>query len=179
MSGARTPAILLLDANVVIHLFRCGIWARFVRQCEVHLAQTVVEEADYFEDEDDNRITIDLTDDVATGDVTVFEIAGPDLQTFRDRYDPSYAERLDPGETESLAYLLRNVGSGFRICSSDSIVFRILGNLSMSDAGVSLEEALKEVGLGRPLPYQFTGAFRKRWSARGFQNGLGGIGSTE
>ena len=34
--------LLLLDANVVIELFRHGIWARVIETCEVYLSRTVV-----------------------------------------------------------------------------------------------------------------------------------------
>jgi hypothetical protein len=89
-----------------------------------------------------------------------------------------YFEKLDPGETESLAYLLRQSDECW-ICSADKIVYRVLGNLGRSEQGVSLEEVLNEVGLGRKLSGGFTRAYREEWTRKGFQEGLGGIGARE
>jgi hypothetical protein len=38
-------SFLLLDANVVIHLFASGIWERLVESCDIYLARTVRDEA--------------------------------------------------------------------------------------------------------------------------------------
>ena len=35
--------LLILDANVVIHLHEFGIWTKLIEKCEVYLARTVVE----------------------------------------------------------------------------------------------------------------------------------------
>jgi hypothetical protein len=106
----------------------------------------------------------------------VFDVPLADIRTFRDRFDPTYLERLDPGETESLAYLLK-ANAEIRICSADKIVYRVLGNLDRSEQGLSLEEVLRTVGLARPLPQQFTKTFRERWTAKGVEESLHGTGS--
>lgn len=41
--------LLILDANVVIHLHEFGIWAKFIGVCDVHLPGTVVEESNFYE----------------------------------------------------------------------------------------------------------------------------------
>ncbi len=84
-------------------------------------------------------------------------------------------EKLDDGETESLAFLI-NSPEEFLICSADKIIYRILGNLKRSGQGISLEEILQQTGLGVGLPRQFTKAYREEWSRKGFAEGLGGIG---
>jgi hypothetical protein len=35
-------SFLLLDANIVIHLFKLGIWERLIELCDIHLARTVM-----------------------------------------------------------------------------------------------------------------------------------------
>jgi len=168
--------LLLLDANVVIELFKRGVWDRLVEACDIHLASTVVSaEAHFYEDDEGVRHDFDLEPYRRDGKVTVFDIAPSELTTFRATFDPTYFEKLDPGETESLAYLV-NSKEECLICSADRIVYRVLGNLNRGEQGVSLEEILQKTGLARPLPRQFTRAFREEWTKKGFQEKLGGTG---
>jgi len=171
--------LLLLDANVVIHLFRLGVWQRVIELCDVHLARTIVEsEAQFYETDDGERQYFDLRPHVNTGEVAVFDVTPSDLAAFRGSFDPSYFEKLDPGETESLAYLLNLKETGW-ICSADKIVFRVLGNHYSGQYGISLEEVLQAVGLGRKLPRQFTKTFREEWTRKGSEERIRGIGLRE
>ncbi len=168
--------LLLLDANVVIELFRQSIWDQVIDRCDVYLSRTVAEiEAHFYETEDGERHDFDLLPYGTDGRVAVFDVMPSEAVSFRNQFDLSYVEKLDAGETESLAYLL-GIAENALICSADKIVYRILGNLRISDRGVSLEEVLGEVGLGRALQYQFTRAYREKWTRRGFGEGMRGIG---
>ena len=167
--------LLLLDANVVIQAFKLGLWAKLIERCDVWLAATVVQEAAFFTTEDGTSHTIDISQDLAENRVSKFELTPSELSEFRSSFDPSYFEKLDDGETESLAHLI-NSAEQFLICSADKIVYRILGNLKRSEQGISLEEILQQVGLGVALPRPFTKSYRKECTARGFEEGLGGIG---
>jgi hypothetical protein len=40
-------SFLLLDANIIIELWRLGLWCRLVELCDIHVGKTVVGEADY------------------------------------------------------------------------------------------------------------------------------------
>jgi len=168
--------LLLLDANVVIELFRQGLWENVVGTCDVHLARTIVEaEARFFQDQAGIRRPIDLASCEGSGTVNVFDVALSELTAFTSAYDITYVDRLDPGETESLVHLLARPDP-CQICSADSIVFKVLGNLARGEQGVSLEEVLHRAGLTRKLAWQYTKAFRDRWTAEGFRDRLAGIG---
>ena len=168
--------LLLLDTNVVMELFRQGIWPQFIDLCDVHLSRTVVEqEAQFYEDDEGEKHYFDLQQDVASGKVAVFDVIPSRVQAFASQFDSTYLERLDPGEAESLAYLMGS-SDPCLICSSDSIVYRILGNTQKSDRGLSLAEILEQVGLGRQLSLQFTKEWRERWTKKGFAEKLGGTG---
>ena len=88
---------------------------------------------------------------------------------FGQLFDPSYFERLDPGELESLVHLVNTAEKGLLclLCSSDEIVFKVLGRLHRSDQGISLEEVLQVIGLGRKLPPQYTRSFREACTRKG------------
>ncbi len=169
-------SLLLLDANIVIELFRLGIWDKVVDLCDIHLARTVADrEAHFFLDEEGQRQDFDLTPYAQDGRIDVFDVAPSDLTAFLDSFDPVYFEKLDPGEAESLAFLL-NSPPECLLCSADKIVFRVLGSLRRGEQGISLEEVLHQTGLARDLRPHFSRACRERWTNRGFQEGLQGIG---
>jgi hypothetical protein len=173
----RDSSFLLLDANVVIQLFRCGAWRGLTERSTVYVARTIVErEAHFYEDEDGKRVDFDLRQDEAAGSIQVVDATLAQTSTFLSQFDPLYGEKLDPGELESLAYLA-DADEAVRICSADAIVFRVLGNLDCSERGVSLEEVLKEAGLGRKLTKQYSKEFRVQYTAKGVEERLRGIGT--
>lgn len=168
--------LLLLDANIVIEISKRRLWEGVLSQCEVHLSRTVVDEAAFYTDDNGDRCEIDLTPyRGGDGGITVFDVAASEVASLRSRFDPTYFEKLDAGETESLSFLLKQ-SDQCSICSADMIVYRVLGNLNRPNQGISLEEILNKVGLGRRLPRQYTKAFREEWTGKGFHDGLAGIG---
>lgn len=158
--------LLLLDANAVIELHRLGLWSKVQALCDIHLARTVAErEADYYFEEG-HKIAIDLAPAINAGSITVHDVPLAITRKFLSRFPRTFAQRLDPGELESLAHLVEVDGSCL-ISSSDIIVWRALGFLGLGDQGLSLEDILKRCGLGRTLDDQYTEAFRKHWIGRG------------
>ena len=167
--------LLLLDANVVIEISRQGLWDQTIARCDIHLARTVLDEAQFYDDDQGGRHYIDLTSYISAESIAVFDLTPSQMDGFRARFDPVYFEKLDPGETESLAYLL-DQSDECMICSADKIVYRVLGCLNRPDQGVSLDEVLGQIGLGRKLGREFTKAYKEEWIKKGFQEGLTGIG---
>jgi hypothetical protein len=166
--------LVLLDANIVIHLFELEVWDQIIKRFDVVLAQTVVDESDHYRD-DEFAIEIDLQPYIDSGRVTVRELKPSQVEAYCNRFDASYIEKLDPGEAESLCLLEDDPGS--LICSADKIVWRVLGNLGMGERGISLEEMLGRAGLTRSLRRQFTKVCREEWTKRGFGEGLMGQGA--
>lgn len=166
--------LLLLDANVVIYLFQLGLWDRVVECCDVHLAETVVEESDFYDSVDGVRHRIDLTEYIRSRAISVFEVPVERVQAFCDEFSSCYKVDIDPGEAESLAHLLDS-GESYKICSADHIVFQVLGSRYRSGQGISLEEVLQDVGLSRPLRYIFTKAYRQKRARDGFSDGFSGL----
>jgi hypothetical protein len=173
----RTPRtipalkLLILDANEVIYLHETGLWQAVLSRCEVYLARTVAEdEARFYQGSEADEI-IDLSEDIRQGRVRVFERTITELKAFTDLFDPVYVASLDPGEAESLAYLLHSKDA-YLISSGDAIVFRVLGLLNRSDQGISLDEVLQKVGLRRAVSKQYTKQFRERYAREGEQDSL-------
>ena len=169
----KSIRLRLLDANVVLELHRLGLWEVVVEGCEILLARTVVEESKYFETRDGRQERIDLGRAIESEQLTVVEVDLGVVRQFRERFTRTFLERLDPGELESLAYLVE-VDKACRISSADAIVWRTLGALALGEQGLSLEEILNAVGQTRKLSDQFTKPFRERCTKRGFDEGLRG-----
>lgn len=59
--------LLLLDANVVIRAHIEGVWTQLIDRCEICLAQTVIDECQFYDGKDGNRYEIDLQADPHDG----------------------------------------------------------------------------------------------------------------
>lgn len=167
--------LLLLDANVVIYLFEIGLWDQVVERCEVLLSRIVAEGEAQFGKDDDEKVYFDLRPYIADGRITVIDASVADVKAFRDLFDPVYLPRLDDGESESLAYLIKSPERCL-ICSGDAIVFRVLALLDRIEQGLSLEEIFGSIGLGRSMPWEFSKRYREHWTKVGSQHKIQGQG---
>lgn len=169
-------SLLLLDANAVILLFGLGIWDRVLDTCDIHLARIVADiEATFFVDSSGMQRPIDMGPYERDGRITVHDVPVTQVTAFKNRFTGPLLDKLDPGEAESLALLVEST-ERFLICSSDAIVFRVLGALRMGDQGLSLEEILQKIGLARKLQHQYCKEFRLRYTRQGFDEGIRGFG---
>ena len=169
---AKKFRLLLLDANIVIELFHMGIWDRVLECCDVHLSRTIATtEAHFYEDDEGQRHDFDLSGHEASGEIAVFDVSLAQDAELVKHFGTAYLERFDPGEREALAHLVTSAAP-WLICSADSIVFKVLGSLDRAEQGVSLEEILQQAGLGRPVSWQFSKAFRERYTSEGFADRL-------
>ena len=160
--------LLILDACVVIRLHELGIWEPVCDQCDIHLSRIVAEKEVLFQPGDEGGYgeDIDLLPDIDNRRVQVFDVKASELKDFRGQFDPSYLGDLDDGESESLAYMMKQTGD-FLISSGDAIVYRVLGNLGLGNLGLSLEEILQKIGQGRKLEWPYTKAFREKYMSDG------------
>ena len=165
--------LILLDANVVIQLFQLGIWEQIAARCEILLAQTVVDEVQFYET-DTERKYVDWEHWKTACSMRIESVPPADVQDYCSKFGTGYYEKLDPGEAEALALLARDTDS--KICSADKIVWRVLGNTNATERGISLEELLFMSGLTKPLSERFTKAFRKKWCREGSVEGFMGQG---
>jgi len=161
--------LLILDAGVVIKLHEMRLWTAVIDKFEVHLSSIVARrESKYHQAEDDEwGEDIDLTHDIESNQITVFEVPEQEILSFKSQFDASYFADLDDGEAESLAMLVR-VKEDYRISSGDAIVYKILGNLNLGEQGISLEEILQQCGMGRKIEgFQYGKAFRQQMTQVG------------
>ena len=124
---------------------------------------------------DEYGYDIDLSPLIKSGAIKVYDVSVSDLKTFRNQFDLLYLGDFDDGESESLAYLVKQ-SPEFLISSGDAIVYRVLGNLNRGEQGISLEEILQKLGLGRAVTNAYTKRFREQYTKLGQQNMVRGVG---
>ena len=167
--------LLILDAGVVIRLHESGLWNTILGHCEVYLSRIVAEKEILYQKGDEYDEDIDLSPDIDSDRIRIFDVELNDLRAFRGQFDSVYFGDLDDGEAESLAYMMKQSGD-FLISSGDAIVYRILGNLGRTEQGISLEEILQKIGLGRSLEWPYSKAFREKYSKDGEEDMIRGRG---
>jgi hypothetical protein len=165
--------LLLLDTNIIIKLFELGIWEDVVEKCDIHIAQSVVQEAQFIVDNEGFCEAIDLSQDVSSKRISVFEVPAHRLSKFKSLFVDAVIEKLDAGELESLVHLFASAEE-YQIASSDGVVFRVLAACNRTDQGISLEEMLDAIGFTQKLGQQFGRAFRESWNKKGFASALQG-----
>ncbi len=158
--------LLILDAGVVIRLHELGIWSQVHNHCEIYLSRIVAEKEVLYQQGDEYDEDIDLSPDINGGRIQVFDVTVSDLRDFRNRFDPLYLGDLDDGEAESLAYMMMQA-ENFLISSGDAIVYRVLGNMNFANQGISMEEILQKIGMGRGLEWPYSKAFREKYTKDG------------
>jgi len=169
--------LLIFDANIVIKLHELGLWQKVIAKCEAHLSSIVINnEVKYWHGEEQDKL-IDLSDDVENKRLQVFDRTTGDFKKFRDSFGSTYSDRFDDGETESLIHLVESP-QDYRISSADKIVYKVLGYLNRSDQGISLEEVLQAIGLGRSdLDWAYSKGFREKYTQEGQQDSVIGLGN--
>lgn len=168
---------VLLDANVIIEAHARGVWALLMERVTLVVPSTVLAEAThYFEPDTGMRVEIHLEPSVQQGHIREVSASPEQLARLLDHFDPVFVQRMDPGETEALTWLLAEELEDCLFCSSDGPAIRALNLLSMPDRGISLETLLRRVGLERRLARPFDERFYQEMRARGAEEFVRGEG---
>ena len=161
--------LVMLDANVIIKLHELRIWGKLVASVDVHLAQTVIAEAQFWIDANGDRQEIDLSFDIQAKRITVFELDALELAGFLAKFDSVYEAEIDPGEKESIAWMMIS-SDEYLFSSADLAVYRVLGLLGRGEQGLSLEEILQKIGITKKLESRFSKVVRERLTKEGQQD---------
>jgi len=165
---------LLLDAGPIIKLFELGLWDDFIGKCNVTICSTVAREAKWASREFEDTC-IDLDGYHHNGRIQIIDVELPVVRAFSDKFGLSYKAMLHDGEAETLAFLC-NSSEKWLVCTADAAVFKTLGVLGRSLQGISLQEALAQLGLGRDLEWKYTERFRQKYASLGQMDSIQGRG---
>src|SRR5260221_11896557 len=93
----------MLDAGVIIELFEFGIWDVFLERCDVHISQTIVDEALFYLDSNEEPQAIHLAN--YADKMTVHDVDASRVLELNKAFGNVLLEKLDPGEAELLSVL--------------------------------------------------------------------------
>ncbi len=138
--------LLLLDADVIIWLNQVGLWDSILKNYEIHVASTVVNEATHYSDEFGRKISIDLNSRIDNKELKEISADVLQLKVLVDRLPRDKIE-LHDGELESLAVVYHNLIEGMNICLIDRAAIIGMAYLEIEAKGRSVEEVLLNCGL--------------------------------
>jgi len=155
-------------------LHELEIWEEFIKRCKVTVTETVAyDEAHFWIDQNEVRHDFDLSQEIDEKTIFCESVPLGQAEDFLKNFDSTYA--IHAGEAEPLALLFASE-ENWLICSSDGIVFRVLGRTERADQGISLEELLHQIGLGHKLEWQYTKRYRERFTRMGQEDSIRGRG---
>ncbi|MBU1044507.1 MAG: hypothetical protein KJ915_08965 [Candidatus Omnitrophica bacterium] len=141
------PNLLLLDADVIIHLHECDLWKGVVSQYSVYVGAIVIEEVQYFWDNGGNKICINLRDAVEKNKIIEVASTAEEMAALSKRLkDVEYSE-LDPGELECATIIAEEKIADLRFCVKDGMAIKALTYLGFREQILSIETMLKQKGL--------------------------------
>jgi len=159
--------LVLLDADVIIELFRQGIWDALVSKVQVFVTPTVVKEVRFYPDPaSGQRRRVDLQSYVDDSRIHLLDAEAESLDATRDACGKCLA--IHPGELYSLA-ALKAADNACKFCTADKAAIQALVLLDMTDRAVSMERMLGDAGVGRkqPLARQFDDEYLQKWLRSG------------
>ena len=132
--------LLLLDADVLIDLHSLDLFEKVCRNYEISITKAVFEEAKYFK-KDGARYAIRLPSGITIiDDIKVESLIEVTKQA------KSVMLQIDPGEAASIAYLIE-ANEEIKFCTCDKAAITLISYMNLDSKCVSLESALKNVGI--------------------------------
>ncbi len=143
-------SLLLLDADIIIHLFEFGFWNAVVSHYEVYVVSTVIREVIHYYPNGDysneKKIPVDLSDYVVKSKITEVEATVQEQSEILLRLNPV---GLDAGELECIAVMANDKVLDAKFCVKDTLAIKALVFLGLREKSISLEEALRGCGVLR------------------------------
>lgn len=164
MEFLTMKSLLLLDADIIIHLFEFGFWDAVISHYEVYVVSTVIktEVIHYYPNGDyrnEKKIPVDLSDYVAKSKISEVEATVQEQSDILLRLNPVGLDGLDPGELECIAVMANDKVLDAKFCVKDTLAIKALVFLGIREKSMSLEEALRGCGVLRKsdkIPFEFS-----------------------
>ena len=146
---------VILDANVVIDAHRLGFWTALVTQYRISVTKTILDEVQFYEDDNGKKHEIDLSKLAAGNVIDVLEASVDELEIVRAKVTPEFAKSVDPGELEAVAVLISGRCEDHRFCTADGVAIKLLAVLDFGAYGVPVKKLLEPIGYRKPVPHQY------------------------
>jgi predicted nucleic acid-binding protein len=148
----------LVDANACICAHQCDGWTLLHQHYEIAVAETVVEEVTYFLDSDGQRRLLGLDAEVQAGRIRKCSATPAEQAAVLARLHPGLRAKLDPGETEALAYLIHHGTADLALVTGDGAAIASAHALGHTSQLISLEAAYQRIGHTKRLRVDMTEA---------------------
>lgn len=150
------PRLLLLDADACICAHQCDGWTLLCEPYEVVVPETVIQEVTYYLDSDGQRRLLGLRAEVDAGLIQECSATAVEQAEFLARLHRSLRDRLDPGETEVLAYLTHHAPKDMSLVTGDGAAIAAAHALGFTAQMLSLEAAFQHIGYTMRLRVDMT-----------------------
>ena len=169
---------ILFDANIIIELYKLGVWEALISKVEVIVPSTVARDEALFHSADEGGIPspINLSDLLNSGKIKEAIATAEEMAALDNVFDRVFIRGLDPGEAEAIALLHAGSIGDPKFCTADKAAIQALAMINRRELGISMEQILKESGLQKNIGIQFKTEFLKRWLDKGSQNLITGFG---
>lgn len=135
----------LLDADVIIKLLELGVFDNLVKQHQIHVASTVINEVKFFK-RDKQKIQLDFRKQYVEAKRVVEVIASiSEMQEVMRKLPPVKRNAMHSGEIESLSILAKD--ETLTLCTFDAAAIRAVPFLDASHRVISAESLLRTSGL--------------------------------
>lgn len=131
--------LVLLDADVIIDLHSLQLFDAITRGYDVYVVRTVFREARFYPYKD-QALPIDIKDKVTIVDVLDEQLLKKVKLEAREAF-----LGIDPGETESIAYLSTSV-KNILFCTCDHSAIQLISYMELEHTSISVEKALEGIG---------------------------------
>jgi len=149
--------LVLLDADVIIDLFRLGLWNQVINNISIVIPPIISQESYYYLNESGIKRYFDLTRykdkiSILGGE----EVTAENITIIKNKFDAYNTGReIHAGELEALTIIANN--SDYLFCTTDTAAIFALAALGLSERGKSLEELLKSKSIStKKLEYKHT-----------------------
>lgn len=136
--------LLLLDADVLIDLHSLDLFDKVCRNYEVCITKSVLDEARYYR-KDGIQYAIQLS-----SKIEIIEVINIDSLREIERQAKNVMLQIDPGEASSIAYLMETEKE-IKFCTCDKAAITLISYMDLDAKSLSLESALKTVGIKKEL----------------------------
>lgn len=148
--------LIILDANVIIELFRQNIFEALIGRYKIKLPTTIKNECKYYEDLSGVEIQIDWAIYLSTNKVEEISADGIEYGKLAKLFKEDFYRGIDPGELEALAIINASDEENLFFCSGDLPSLKAMGVLGKGNQAISLEKLLLNIGIQKTLKQHFS-----------------------
>lgn len=139
--------LVILDANVIIELFKKDLFASVINRYHLHIPETIKAECIYYYDALGNKVDINLDQYSENPKMTIVSANADQYIKLACKLKEDFYRSIDDGEKEALALIHSAEDDEMMFCSGDLPAIKALGVIGRSSQAISLESLLSNIGI--------------------------------